>query len=309
MLCRARFALFVCLVATTASAVVLVEAPPSIATLEDPATEPEPEVTPDPELVDACGHRPRKSSTTRWACTFVDEFAGTELDPSKWLAQETAITGITNGSAGCYLNKPWTIAVADGRLRLSARRTAERTCESPYGDFQTDLVAATVTTKGRFNQAYGRFSFRAAMPNVQVPGAHSALWLYPDRHTYGVWPFSGEIDVAERFSALPDRIFPSVHYVDGAKNVHTGWDSTIANASKFHIYTLVWTPKKMRFYYDGALAFEHAWNPLAPLLRLQPFDKPFNVVLTQAWGGLWNAATEETPDRAKLVVDWVKVWK
>ncbi len=65
----------------------------------------------------------------------------------------------------------------------------------------------------------------------------------------------------------------------------------------------------MRFYYDGELTYEHRGAALAPLVGSQPFDQPFNVVLTQAWGGLWNAITAETPKRVTMVVDRVRVWK
>ncbi|WP_183100797.1 glycoside hydrolase family 16 protein [Nocardioides pelophilus] len=271
-------------------------------------------VAPAPTLVepgpsDACGVQPRKADGSLWECTFVENFDGSALDTTKWQPQDTSVTGIPNGTA-CYLPKPWNLKVADGALRLSAQKLASPfTCRSPYGDFVTDRVAATVTTKGRFNQAYGRFEFRAKMPNTAVRGVHSALWLYPDKHTYGKWPLSGEIDVMEWFSALPKRVFPSVHYVDGLKDVYSGLDNVVANASVFHTYAVEWTPTTMSFYYDGKLAFKHSWTPLAPLFGSQPFDKPFNVVLTQAWGGQWNSPIDETADRATMTVDWVRVWK
>ncbi|KAA1428242.1 glycoside hydrolase family 16 protein [Nocardioides antri] len=259
---------------------------------------------------DACGPRLVKEDGTAWECTFVDNFEGTELDTTKWMVAETAFSGITNGHTGCFVRKPWTVRVIDGRLRLTARRLRTSVpCESPLGDFRTDLAAAAVTTRGRFNQAYGRFEFRARMPVTRVGGSHSTLWLYPNKHTYGPWPLSGEIDVAEWFSALPDKVYPSVHYVDGLNDVNTGHDAGFANVSRFHTYALEWTPTEMRFYYDGQLTYSHAANPLLPLLGSQPFDQPFNVVMSQAWGGLWNAPTAETPTRNMMAVDWVRVWQ
>ena len=258
---------------------------------------------------DACGVRPQKADGSWWECTFVDEFAGDAVDPTKWVAQETSISGMTNGTA-CYVDSPSTLSVTGGALRLSAVKLAESfKCESPFGSFATNRAAAAVTTKGRFSQAYGRFEVRARMAETRAPGAHSAFWLFPDARKYGAWPLSGEIDVAEWYSALPRRVFPSVHYVDGDRNVHTGQDGVVADASAYHTYAVEWTPKRMRFYYDGLLTFEHSWTALAPLLGSQPFDQPFNVVLTQAWGGLWNAPTAETPDTVTMVVDWVRVWK
>jgi beta-glucanase (GH16 family) len=258
---------------------------------------------------DACGARPQKADGSWWECTFVDEFGGDTIDPTRWVAQETAFSGMTNGSA-CYVKSPSTLSVADGALRLSAVKLAQSfTCASPLGSFTTNRAAAAVTTKGRFSQAYGRFEARLKMADTRVQGAHSAFWLFPDARKYGAWPLSGEIDVAEWYSSLPGQVFPSVHYVDGDRNVHTGQDGFVDDASAFHTYAVEWTPRRMRFFYDGRLTFEHSWTALAPLLGSQPFDQPFNVVLTQAWGGLWNAPTAETPDRVTMTVDWVRVWK
>ena len=259
---------------------------------------------------DDCGRRLRKADGGWWDCTFVDNFDGSALDTTKWAAGETSVSGITNGGASCYLRKPWTIAVDNGRLRLTAKRTADQfLCRNPLGDFRTHLAAATVSTRGQFSQTYGRFAFRARMADVTVPGAHAAMWLYPNRNTYGAWPRSGEIDVAEWFSALSDHVYPTVHYVDGLRNVHTGENTEVPDPDVFHTYAVEWTPTTMRFYYDDVLTFEHSWSPLAPLAGAQPFDQPFNIVLTQAWGGMWNAATAETPTRFSLLVDWVKAWK
>jgi len=56
---------------------------------------------PDP-MRDECGVLRQKAGGSYWDCTFVDHFDGTELDPTKWMASETALSGVTNGSQGCY---------------------------------------------------------------------------------------------------------------------------------------------------------------------------------------------------------------
>lgn len=275
----------------------------------DPIAVDPPPASDPPPAADACGAAQQKRDGSWWECSFVDDFDGDAFDPTRWIAQETYFSGMTNGTA-CYVKSPSTVSVSGGQLHLSAVKLAEAfTCRSPFGDFSTDRAVGGITTKGRFSQAYGRFEVRARMPHLRVQGAHSAIWMFPDARKYGAWPLSGEIDIAEWYSALPRRVYPSVHYVDGLRNVHTGHDGVIDNASDFHTYAVEWTPRTMRFYYDDTLTFEHAWTPLAPLLGSQPFDQPFNVVLNQAWGGLWNAPTADTPDRVTMTVDWVRVWK
>ena len=300
---RALFVVLVCLGLSTGA---IVQTPASGAggrvMLDLSADEPDP-----PR--DACGVLRPKADGGFWDCTFVDHFEGTELDPTRWLASETRLSGVTNGSEGCYVKSDKTVKVSGGKLYLTARRRAPFTCQSPLGDFTTTRSAAGVTTRGRFSQAYGRFAFRARMPKTQVPGAHSTMWLYPKTHTYGLWPLSGEVDVAEWYSALPGQVFPSLHYADGGNNIATGQDGLIADMSRYHTYVVEWTPTTMRFYYDGVFTFEHSWTALGPLVGSQPFDQAFNVVMTQAWGGKWNAPTVDTPKAVTMAVAWVKVWK
>ena len=63
----------------------------------------------------------------------------------------------------------------------------------------------------------------------------------------------------------------------------------------------------MRFYYDGQLCFTHSWTPDAPLVAPQPFDKPFNIVMSQAMGQGWNPVDSTTPKTGTLEVDWVDI--
>ncbi|WP_156391645.1 MULTISPECIES: glycoside hydrolase family 16 protein [unclassified Nocardioides] len=270
-----------------------------------------PAPVPAPAPTDECGVRPRRADGSYYACSFHDEFGGETLDTSKWLVQETSYSGMSSGNRDCYVNDPATIAVASGTLRVTARRQLEAfTCASPYGDFRTTSTAGTVSTRDRFGQAYGRFEFRAKLPaEPGVPGPHSALWLYPQAHTYGAWPHSGEVDVAEWFSARPGNVYPSVHYAGEVIPESSGGNCAMpTSSSAFHTYAVEWTTQVMRFYYDGRLCYSHVWNPLG-LTRPQPFDQPFNLVVTQVWGHLWNAPTDQTAASATIEVDWVRAWR
>lgn len=257
------------------------------------------------------GERPFKPGGGRYSCSFEDDFAGSTLDTSKWIVQETAWSGVHLGDRGCYVNDPDNVSVGGGLLRLTSRVEDQPfVCKSPTGDYTTDRTVATVASAGRFAQTYGRFEFRAKFPVASAQGIHSALWLYPQKHTYGSWPSSGEIDVAEWFSGEPSRVYPSVHYAGENLWESTGFNCPMPGATTgYHRYAVEWTPSVMRFLYDGNLCFQHSWTPDAPLVAPQPFDHPFYVVLSQAFGGGWNAITADTPTSATLQVDWVRAWK
>lgn len=262
------------------------------------------------------GQRPVKAKATsrraevRYRCTFSEEFNGEALDPNVWLVQQTWFSGMSSGNFDCLVDDPDNIAVSGGALHLTAREEAEESlCRSPAGDFTTDTTGATIATYRTFSQAYGRFSFRARFPRTAAPGAHSALWLYPQEHAYGRWPDSGEIDVAEFFSSGVTTVLPSVHYQGEPWPDSTGWSCSMKTPGKWHTYSVIWTRTRMDFQYDGHTCWSTGWEPDAPLANGQPFDRPFFIALTQVFGFNDNAVTDATPSSVTMDVNWVRVWK
>jgi beta-glucanase (GH16 family) len=253
---------------------------------------------------------PKRPTGGTYRCTFTDEFNGTTIDSDKWLAQGTWYSGMTTGNHDCYVNTPATLSESGGAVHVSAQMLDQPfVCTSPYGDFTTSSIAGTIATRYHFDQTYGRFEFRARFPDSREQGLHSALWAYPSKPTYGPWPSSGEIDVAEWWSSVPDLVLPSVHYEGEPSPWSSGLWCDFTDPSRWHRYAVEWTRTTMVFRYDGQVCFVHAWQPAAPLTPPQPFDKPFYLVLTQAFGGGSNAVTPDTPRTATMDVDWARAWK
>lgn len=260
----------------------------------------------------SCGTTISKSTGGSWTCTFADEFGGSALDTSKWIAQQTATSGYTSGLTACFVNSPGNISVSGGALNLTARREAAPfTCPDPNGAFATQYTSGMVSTYGRFGQAYGRFEVRASMPAATVAGLQESLWLWPvNAYKYGAWPASGEIDIAEVFSNFADRAIPYVHYNAAFDPNVTNNFCMITDVSAFHTYAVEWTSSTIKIIYDGATCLVDEWNPAFPLVKPQPFDQPFIVALTQALGIGSNAFDPATtPLPATTRVDYVRVWK
>src|SRR5690349_2662019 len=55
-----------------------------------------------------------------WNRTFADEFSGTSLDSTKWMALTTANSGL-KGNGDCWVDTPSNIAVGDVVLKLTTR--------------------------------------------------------------------------------------------------------------------------------------------------------------------------------------------
>lgn len=252
-----------------------------------------------------------KSTGGYWTCTFDDEFDGTALNGSNWVAQTTAASGFTTG-VECFVNSSNNISVANGVLSLTVREEdAPFTCNDPGGAFTSQYTAGEVLTYGKFSQAYGRFEIRASFPATTVAGLQEALWLWPNNAAkYGAWPASGEIDIAEAYSLYPDRVIPYVHYNSATYDASvTNNYCMITDINAMHSYAVEWTTSTITIIYDGHTCISDSWSPASPLVKPQPFDQPFMIALTQGLGvggNKFDPAT--TPLPATTRIDYVRVW-
>jgi len=254
----------------------------------------------------------RKATGPKYVCSFADDFDGSSLDRNKWVSQQTELSGHSPGG-DCWVDDPDNIQVSGGSLKLTTRRENEPfTCKSPFGDFTTQYTSGSVSTRGKFSQTYGRFEFRAKFSDVKVSGIQNALWMYPDVETFGGWPASGEIDVAEYYTKLPDRAIPYVHYLVDQANTSpvTNTSCKIADAWNFHTYVMEWDATSIKIAYDGVPCMEHKIDAASPLTGSAPFDSPFIVYMTQALGSGSNPFDPaSTPLPATTEIDWMRVWK
>jgi beta-glucanase (GH16 family) len=247
----------------------------------------------------------RTATAGNWACTFSDDFDGTSLDTSKWIAQRTATSGYTSGKTACFVDSPNNVSVSNGTLQLTARTEASPfTCSDPTGNFNTQYTSGMVSTAGgRFSQAYGRFEVRARVSSARLSGLQSSFWLWPvDANKYGAWPASGEIDIAELYSQYADRAIPYIHYSSADPNV-TNNSCIIGSPDAFHTYAVEWSPSTIKVIYDGNTCL------IDTLAGSHPFDQPFIVVLTQALGiGTNQFDPATTPLPATTTIDYVRAW-
>jgi len=260
---------------------------------------------------DACGPVTLKPDGTPWVCSFVDNFNGQSVDPAKWYIQQTAVTGFKVGRT-CFTDSSRNVRVSFGELALTARPPEENfVCKSPSGDFTTSYTGGLIGTRTRFSQTYGRFEVRAKYPNVRTRGVHGGFWMYPYSHTYGPWPASGEIDVAEWWSVDPTLVMPSLHFNGRVSQADSGWGCRVADPSIFHTYTVEWFPTGFSFFIDGTRCFTRAPTPAEPLVAPEPFDRPFSMILNMGVGSAdgKNKVSSATPLPATYTVDYAKAWR
>lgn len=114
---------------------------------------------------------------------------------------------------------------------------------------------------------YGYFECDATLP--QGVGLWPAIWL-SDHLT---WP--PEIDILEAYSnasgTYKSKLESNIHYgVDGVNKGSSGaMEHPLACVKESHRYAVLWTPKKIAFYYDGHLVRVVTSNKV-----LKWFNKP-----------------------------------
>ncbi len=240
-----------------------------------------------------------------WVEVFVDEFDGDELDRSQWTTcywwDKNGCTNGTTGEMNWY--QDGNVSVADGTLRLEARREEISASDGKRYDYTSGIVTtgrSTWKTDGpsRFSFRYGRVEVRAKVPAGQ--GLWPAIWLLPSDH--GITP---EIDVMEILGHRPDRIEMHYHYtprLGGAQNEGQNWKGPDFSAD-WHRFAVEWRPDAIIWYVDD----EERWRFNK---RSLISDEPMYLLLNLAVGGDWpGPPDQDTAFPSVFEIDYVRIWQ
>jgi beta-glucanase (GH16 family) len=243
-----------------------------------------------------------------------DEFDGTSLDPSHWtfdIGTGPPYPGWGNNELEYYTSRPQNVYVTNGLLHIVALQ------ESYNGSSYT---SAKLKTRGFFYQKYGRFEFRARLPQGQ--GYWSALWLLPEDSVYGGWAASGEIDLMENKGSNPTNVLGTLHFGGMYPNQAQSYGPSFifppgGSVTNFHIYALEWSSNAISWYVDNQLyQTQTSWwsssNPTNTSIRNPypaPFDQPFYILMNVAIGGTFPGNPDGTTVfPGEMQVDYVRVY-
>jgi beta-glucanase (GH16 family) len=241
---------------------------------------------------------PVVATPAAWTIDWSDEFDGTTLDSTKWVA-ETGGHGWGNNELQHYTGRPENVRLEGGNLVIEARRERFE---------QREYTSARIKTAGLKETRYGRYEARIKVPKGQ--GIWPAFWMLgADIGTVG-WPRSGEIDIMENIGKEPNIVHGTVHGpgYSGANSFGASSKLEGANyADDFHIFAVEWEPGEIRWYRDGVL-----YHKAQPGLVKGDwvFDHSFFLLLNVAVGGDWPGVPDGTtvlPQR--MLVDYVRVYK
>ena len=212
----------------------------------------------------------------------------------------TGEDGWGNNELQYYTDRSENITVQNGILLITAKKE----------DFNgASYTSAKLTTKGLFEQAYGRFEARIRVPYGQ--GIWPAFWLLgADCGPEVVWPQCGEIDIMEYKGQEPTTIHGSVH-----GNGFSGGEAITKSYSLendrfdtgFHVFGIEWAPDYINYYVDDVL-----YNQITPndVTGEWVFDHPFYIIINLAVGGSFvGSPNSETVFSQTMLIDYVRVYK
>jgi beta-glucanase (GH16 family) len=244
------------------------------------------------------------AASAGWQVVWNDEFSGASVDSARWSFD------IGNGSGGWgnreleyYTSRPANVYVADGLLHMVALKES-------YQGFS--YTSAKLKTSGLFSKLYGRFEFRAKLP--QGKGYWPALWLMPRDSVYGGWAASGEVDIMENKGRLPTQVMGTLHFggaypnqaqSSGPSYSFSGGDSV----TNFHVYALEWTTNQFSWYVDGKLyQTQTSWYSTGAAYPA-PFNQPFYILMNLAVGGIFDGNPDGTTVfPGDMQVDYMRVY-
>jgi beta-glucanase (GH16 family) len=260
--------------------------------------------------------------------TFTEDFGGTTLDRSRWRVRDN--TFLNQDQA--WITKD-AVSVHGGYLDITGKRLPQdqwRTNPSAlYGaenatrDYSTGYVDS-IDDAGvnRFSQRYGNFEMRAWVPtsSTMSRGIWPAFWLRGDHQV-------GEIDVMESYGGPTIRSFdPSSSYEwnswadtaqgstsDPVKQKTQGRADvgTDRISEGWHTYGVNWSPKCLRYTYDGRTVGVVDFDApgTLPYFRGATFADTFHIRLNMQVGSkYWGwADPAHTRSEFSYKIDWVRV--
>jgi beta-glucanase (GH16 family) len=277
-------------------------------------------------------------------CPVLDDDFSNGIDPNIW-TKEAEVGGFGNGQFEQTTNTDENIYTQDNMLIIKPTLqdaslieqdsiidlTSDGSCSS---DILTNCLTATNTTNGTIvnpvksgrlstrlgpSIRYGRIEITAQFPSGDW--LWPAIWMLPRDSLYGVWPQSGEIDIAESrgnnhtYSQGGNNIVSSaLHWGPNPAN-DAWWRTNVKRralhttyAARFHTFGLEWSESYLFTYIDSRLLqvlyanfdvplWQRGGFPLADTngTRLidpwsqtgsdaTPFDQDFYLVLNVAVG-------------------------
>jgi beta-glucanase (GH16 family) len=250
-----------------------------------------------------------------WSLVWSDEFndpAGTPPNPENWgyeIGDGTVngIPGWGNAELQYYTDSPDNAATDGlGNLVITAQE-ADGSVNCYYGP--CEYTSARLISWHRAEFAYGRIESRILVPSGDA-GLWPAFWSLGTDIDRVPWPQTGEIDIMEYVSRIPDEIFGTIHgpgYSGGNAYGNT-YNFPGGVPASYHTFTIEWQPDRIEWYVDGILY--HTATPADVAPNEWVFNDPVFLLFNMAIGGNFGGPVSDTTTfPQEMAIDYVRVYQ
>ena len=229
-----------------------------------------------------------------------DEFTSPQIDQTTWTF-ETGGNGWGNEELQFYTARDTNAFIQDGKLIIQALK------ENYSGK---NYTSARLITKDKKSFKYGKIEARIKLPYGQ--GLWPAFWMLGQNYNSVGWPACGEIDIMELIGGAVNRdntVYGTLHWDNNGQYASYGGSNKLSSgifADDFHLFTIEWTPKLIKWFVDNK---QYHVTDISPS-GLSEFQQQYFIILNVAVGGTWPGSPDNTtvfPQR--MEIDYVRVFQ
>ncbi|QZT37336.1 glycoside hydrolase family 16 protein [Halosquirtibacter xylanolyticus] len=237
--------------------------------------------------------------SAKWKLVWEDDFNSSKLNSDNW----NLVKRKRSDWAKHMTDDPRCYEIKDGSLILKGVVNTDVKKDS------REVLTAGVHSRNKFSFLYGKIEVRAKLEYAK--GAWPAIWMMPEKNSYGGWPRSGEIDIMEHLN-FDDIVYQTIHteYADVKKQKKSPPNHGTAKGhfDRFNVYGVEWYPNKLVFTLNGKETFVYPKLKDADSEQW-PFDHPYYIILSQQLGGKWVGKIDSEDLPVQMYVDYVKVYQ
>ena len=259
-----------------------------------------------------------------------EDFLGTtseKINPKNWSARNCHRVPVSDGGGACFgvesqYYAPSAISLDGSKDGAAVITTTRLQGNLPadagrcLGDFGCKFVSGRFDTHNKVSFLYGYIEARIKMPAGS--GNHPAFWMLGDNINQVGWPTTGEMDITEIHSNVPNETTAAINYSTYfAPNV-----CCLANhryevaeldlgsdvSQGYHLYALAWLPDSISYYADNKLVYKISRKDFEALPGYWSFDKNFFIILNNAVSESFSGSSANLQS-STMSIDWVRSYQ
>jgi beta-glucanase (GH16 family) len=258
-----------------------------------------------------------------------EDFLGTSsenINSKNWSARNCHRVPVSDGGGACFgvesqYYAPSAISLDGSKDGAAVITTTRAQGNLPadagrcLGDFGCKFVSGRFDTHNKVSFLYGYIEARIKMPSGS--GNHPAFWMLGDNINQVGWPTTGEMDITEIHSNIPNETTAAINYSTSfapnacctnqnyvVEKLNLGSDVS----QGYHLYALAWLPDSISYYADNKLVFKVTRAEFESKYGYWSFDKSFFIILNNAVSEGFSGSSANLQS-STMSIDWVRSYQ